>query len=247
MSDVQALIRAEETASNSEADALRLIEKGDARELKWQCGFLWHDQQIFGLHSFFIEQDVKKAKQHFHVCGRLDEFLINHFDEKILDYGIDHLSYALLSDNWQLIQRYANLRHSNYDKMIMQGGTAPAYLLQCLIKDDWAEYERVMPIMKIKTVKKFKMELDAAFYEAVAEKNKAKCEEILRVLVTPKVHKQRNQAKPLVNQFISHPALGYAKLAWLKGIEVEVDSPMIPPELLPVAPLSNYIDPYKFL
>ncbi len=207
----------------------------------------WGNFQNLGLSAFFIDNDKSRAKQFFYVCGRLDEYLIIKHDEKILDYGINHLSYALLSDCKPLIERYANLKHSLYEKTIQSGGTAPMYILQCLIKDDWAEYERVMAIMKSKTVPKFKMELDAAFYEALAERNKVKMEEVLAEFVTPKVHKQRNKNHELINEFISHPALGYAKLAWYKGIEVEVNSPLVPKELLPVKPLDHYLNPYSFL
>lgn len=61
------------------------------------------------------------------------------------------------------------------------------------------------------------------------------------------MHKLRNKHNLLLNEFISHPALGYAKLAWLKGIEVEVESSLVPKELLPVQPLGRYINEYAFL
>ncbi|MFC4263902.1 Imm49 family immunity protein [Ferruginibacter yonginensis] len=48
-------------------------------------------------------------------------------------------------------------------------------------------------------------------------------------------------------QYVSFPALGYAKLAWLKGIEVEVKSHLVPKELLPIQPLEKYEIPYDFL
>ena len=207
----------------------------------------WGNFQNFALEAFFFENDICKAKHFFYLCGKIDEYLILKHDEKILDYGINHLSYALLSDCKPLIVRYSNLKHSLYDRMIQSGATAPMYILQCLIKDDWAEYERVMPIMKNKTVPKFKMELDAAFYEALAERNKEKMEEVLAEFITPKVHKQRNKHHELINEFISHPALGYAKLAWYKGIEVNVNSPLVPKELMPIKPLDNYEDVYSFL
>lgn len=206
----------------------------------------WDNYQKFALKSFFIDNDINKTKNYFSYCGKVDELLINKYDEKILDYGIYHISYTLLSDHQDLINRYANLSHSNYDKMI-QGGTAtPMYILQCIIKEDWDAYNRTMPTMKAKTAPKFKMQLDYDFFEALAEKNKTKLEEILGQLVTPKEHKRRNKFS-LINEFISHPATGYAKLAWLKGIEVEVNSPLVPKELLPIAPLPVYTDEYDFL
>lgn len=48
-------------------------------------------------------------------------------------------------------------------------------------------------------------------------------------------------------EYISTPALGYTKLAWLKGMEIEIDHPLIPKELLPCRPLEKYEDTYDFL
>jgi hypothetical protein len=211
------------------------------------AGIVWYDHVRLALKSFFIDKDIKQAKQHFYTCGRLDEFLTTKYDNEILDYGINHLSYALLSDNEALIRRYADLRHSNYEAMIKGGGTAPMCILQCIIKDDWVEYERVMPIMKAITAKKFKMEMDAAYYEALAERNQHRMEQILSEFLAPKVHKQRNKAHELIHEFISHPAIGYAKLAWLKGIEVNLSSSLVPMELLPIKANKKYKEAYPFL
>jgi hypothetical protein len=200
----------------------------------------WQYFQIFGLKSFFIDKDPHFAKLCFYKCGLLDELLINKYDEKILDSGIVHFTYALLSDNKDLIKRYADLKHSTYAQTIKLGNAVPMYVLQCLLKDDWNDFEQAMVIMNTKTVPKFKMELDAAFYMALAEKNKTKMEQIISELLTPKVHKLRNNQQGVFGDFISQPALGYAKLAWIKGVEIEVNSPLVPKELLPVAPLPEY-------
>jgi Immunity protein 49 len=208
---------------------------------------LWGIHEIYSLKSFFIDGDIKAAKQSFSTCGQLDVFLTNEYDEKLLDYGINHLSYALLSDNKRLIDEYANLKHSNYEKSIHSGGATPMFILQCLIKDDMAEYEKAMIFMKTKTLKKFGMELDYDFYEALANRNTSKIKSVLEEFVKPVIHKRRNKYHELVNEFISHPAIGYAKLAWIKGMELYIDSPLIPHELLPVSPIDNYVEEYPFL
>ncbi len=218
---------------------MNALKEGKTNERFISMAF-WEDYQLFSLKSFFIDQDLGKAKQYWYNCGLLDLLLTTKYDEKLLDFGINHLAYALLSDDQALITEYANLRHSNYEAMIQNGTTAPMFALQCLIKEDWKEFERAMVIVKTRSARKFKMELDAEFYTALAEKNKTKMEQVIEELVSPKVHKQRNIHHVLVNEFISHPALGYAKLAWIKGIEVEINSPLIPRELLPVAPLAAY-------
>jgi Immunity protein 49 len=208
----------------------------------------WYDYEILGLHSFFFKDDILTSKQHFYTCGMLDVVGISQYNSAILEYGLNHLSYALLSDCVPLIQRYALLAHSNYEKTIQNGNATASYVLQCLIRDDWAGYERGIALMRTKALKKYpNMHLDISFYESIAEKNTAKAEAVLAEFVSPKVHKQRNKHHILLNEFISHPALGYAKLAWLKGMQVEVNSPLVPQALLPVVPLAVYKNEYAFL
>ncbi|NCU05620.1 MAG: immunity 49 family protein [Chitinophagaceae bacterium] len=201
---------------------------------------MWYDHEMFALNSCFLDKEINTAKFHFNRCGLLDEFNIKKYDDRCLDYGINHISYALLSDNFKLINRYANLKHSKHEEMLQNGMAAPVYAIQCLLTEDWNEFDRAMEIVKTKTVKKYKLMPDDQFYEAVATKNKQKCEEILAELLTTKMHKKRNKHNGLTGEFTSHPAIGYAKLAWIKGIEAEVNSPFIPKELLPVNPLESY-------
>jgi Immunity protein 49 len=220
----------------------------DSALLKSGISGAWYDYEILGLYSFFVKDDLSTAKQHFYTCGMLDVVGISQYDSPILDYGANHLSYALLSDCKPLIQRYATVSHSNYDKTIKMGIATASYVLQCLIKEDWAGYERGMDLMRTKALKKYpNMHLDISLYESIAEKDKAKAEAVLAEFVSPKVHKQRNKHHILLNEFISHPAIGYAKLAWLKGLEVRVDSPLVPAALLPVQPLAEYKNEYAFL
>lgn len=205
----------------------------------------WDMFQTFALKAFFLDKNLDFSKLCFYKCGLLAELLINKYDVKILDYGIVHLTYTLLTDNDELIKRFAHLKHSNYAEIIQTGRSTPMYILQCLIREDWSEFERAMEIMTPKIASKLKMELDVEYYRAFADKDKGKMEQILIELLAPKVHKRRNNQQ-IYSDFISQPALGYAKLAWLKGIEVVVNSPLVPRELLTVRPLEKYweLDPF---
>ncbi|MBC7891485.1 MAG: immunity 49 family protein, partial [Sphingobacteriaceae bacterium] len=81
--------------------------------------------------------------------------------------------------------------------------------------------------------------------EAILLKNVSKIEISLNNLLRPVFHKHFNPSIA-TNKIISHPAAGWAKLSWLKGMEVEVKHPLIPKELLPVQPLSEYPE-YEFM
>lgn len=212
----------------------KALSEGQTYELVLRSKF-----EIYAIKSIFIDHDLSMAKLCFYRFGMLSELAISKYNERSLEYGMHDFAYVLLSDCQELIMRYANLTNQLFELMTSRGHSTPIYLMQCILKEDWSEFERAMVIMKAKTVPRHKMELDAQFFEAIAEKNKEKAEAVLREFLTPKQHKRRNKSI-LLNQFISHPAIGYAKLAWIKGLKVEVDHPFIPKELLPVQPLPNY-------
>lgn len=52
---------------------------------------------------------------------------------------------------------------------------------------------------------------------------------------------------PLSENLMASVAMQYAKLCWLKRIEVQIDHPLIPMGLLPIKPLDHYDHVYDFL
>lgn len=221
------------------------------------CNILWNKHE-----TLFIYENVNKkleAKNHLIINGLLDEFKILNFNARLFDYGLRHICYALLSDNEQLIQRYSKLRYHqgenaklSMDEMV-QLGESPIWCntMQFFMANDNNGIDRNLNIIEVKSLKKLpKKELvlldDYEFYKALYNEDKSKMEEILEKLTSTKIHKKRNDDNVL-NKYISLPALGYAKLAWRKGIEVEVKSELVPKELLYIKPLGNYEIPYDFL
>ncbi|MDR3236012.1 MAG: immunity 49 family protein, partial [Prevotellaceae bacterium] len=204
------------------------------------------------------KSEFSLVKQNFSICALVDEFRVIEFNNRFFDYGLHHISYAILSDNEPLIQRYAMLRYQrgvnaelSMDEMV-ESGDIPIWCntVQFFMANDNAGVERNLNIIETKTLKKLpKRELglidDYEFYKALLASDKKKMEEILEKLTSPKIHKQRNDSV-ILNKFISLPALGYAKLAWRKGIEVEVKSKLVPKELLPIVPNEHYDIPYDF-
>ena len=91
------------------------------------------------------------------------------------------------------------------------------------------------------------MPLEIAFIEALRVEDKEKIEWALHGLTKPKMQKKNNNM-PILDELICHPVIGYTKLAWYKGIEVEVDSPLVPKEWLPIQQLKDeeYVD-YDFV
>ena len=204
------------------------------------------------------DKNWSNSKQHFYTASLLDEIAVAKFNSNQFSFGLRLIAYPILSDNNELITRYSKLRYQPWGKMKgmdenVSLGKSEIWCntVQFFMANDNVGIERNLNIIETKTLKKLPkkeegLKDDYEFYKALHSCDKAKMEEILEKLVSPKIHKKRND-NTLLNQYISLPALGYAKLAWRNNIEVEVSSNLIPKELLPIKPLNNYEIPYDFL
>jgi hypothetical protein len=238
---------------DTEYNSLKRISDDVAND-KWDAGNLWYANEKFALHEWFVNHNLTKTKQHFYKCGRVFEYLTKKFDASIMGHGMYYFDYLILSDNQALIERFADFTYEitpanrSHREGIEKGYyNAFIYLLQCSIKNDWVEFDRILPIVQTKVNKRYKMPLEIEFIEGLRMGDKAKIEVALKGLTQPKMHNKNNNM-PIASQLICHPVIGYAKLAWYKGIEVEVDSPLVPKEWLPIQPLKDeeYID-YDFI
>ena len=257
-----ALLTLDKLAENciaSELEKPQLVEQYKATvDLHNVASSLWQDNEKISVFNI-SKNDFAEARRRFYNCGWLDEYCLSVRNNRFFDYGLHHISFAILSDNEALIQRYAKLRYQrganaelSMDEMVAIG-ELPIWCntVQFFMANDNEGVERNLNIIETKTLKRLPkkeegLKDDYEFYKALHNGDKAKMEEILEKLVSPKIHKKRND-NPILNQYISLPALGYAKLAWRKGIEVDVNSNLIPKELLPIQPLDNYEIPYEFL
>jgi len=221
----------------------------------------------YAIFAIIDENNYEKAKSYFFNIALLDIYNINTFQSKFLDYDLPKITAVLLSDNWTYLEKvYSKLRYESFyidekteekkpllmDEMVLQGESAIwCNTVQFFMANDIQGIERNLNIIETLTLPKLpknqqELKLDYEFYKALLSKDKGKCEEILEQLVSPKIHKKRND-NAVLNKYVSQPALGYAKLAWRQGIEVEVNSHLIPKEILPIEPLDKYEIPYDFL
>ena len=79
------------------------------------------------------------------------------------------------------------------------------------------------------------------------DRDKDAVEQVITELESPQNIRRMKQYYDLRPVYFSFPGMAYAKLAWMKGLEVEIDSPYIIKELLPVQPNETYYDEYDFL
>ena len=193
----------------------------------------------------FVEKNLEKAKQCFYLYGKVMEYLCSTIEVDISPGMAQDATYTLLSDNSALITSFGTWRYNDYDKFIKKGETKR--IIQLIATKNDQEAFLVLENFFAKHRKYPFKEIDGAILQGILEKDLAKIEENLNILLTPKNHKRRNGIYPMRKDLLSFPALGFAKLAWLRGIKVDIDHPLIPKALLPIRPNSEYVDSYDFL
>lgn len=186
---------------------------------------------------------IDLAKQDFYHAARIAEFMSNVYDRRIMDNGTYQITYALLSDNEPLIHRYAFLKNlvNNETSMPYQfGNSIQNLLLNDLEKLDW-NIRCLERFVNIKQFLGFKSVIP--LLKAFKNDDEASVKECLKVMLVQ--HKKRNQ-HPFFSKYISIDTSCFTKLAWRKGFEINLDSPLVPMGLMPIRPLSRYLD-YDFL
>lgn len=162
-----------------------------------------------GLYSFFEEQDLKKAKQCFYNCGLLDAFRISQFNARLFTYDLHSIGYAMLSDNIPFVRNnYANLTFTDFyidenteeridrtmEDHVLDGDDGCVFvhtIQQFLLGNEDLVRRNIEIIERVRFGPKNQnnsMQYDVNFFKALLDKDKSRCEAILKDMVSPKIH-----------------------------------------------------------
>jgi len=223
----------------------------DAKMLQDQVrSDFWSINQYFALYHLAVENDYEAARQRFYVAGRMGEYMNNVYGQVWLPAGSFHFYYAFLSDSPDLIQRYGLLENKNcvgyrFKSCILTDA------MQRVINDDTAALEEDIAAMYAMKDKKSaplqNAEMFADVFNAILHRDSASLKTAIFALENKRFKSKMQRHVGMYEHLISHHTLGLAKLAWYKGLPVEIDSPYVPRDMLPIAPLPHYHDPYHFL
>lgn len=198
---------------------------------------------IRALYSIYINKDFIKPKENFYNAARINEFMSVKFDWRIIDSGTFPISYALLSDNEAIINRYAVLKNSINDTTNIGYQLANAVQNILLSRLDALDIN-IRNLERFVKFPKFRwwaasVEVFKGFRSANAKDIEAGLQQML------KTHAKRN-TEPLIPKFFSIDTAGYCKLAWRLGYQIDLKNDLVPIELMPVQPLLHY-EEYDFL
>lgn len=206
------------------------------------------------MYSWFGGRDLHAMRQWCYVAGKLDQ-LWYQMQENDPEWGrgFPELLKPLLSNNDALIDWFAHYDLAYDMKRAENHKTHDfwAYQANVALRGDWPRLiERCERILADPpgASREQKYLVDHHFYLALARGDIEKMNSALEEIVSPKsIHSRLDYESGFTADLISTPAVVYAKIAWRHGYKVNVDSPYIPKEWLPIEPLDHYDNHYGFL
>lgn len=209
---------------------------------------LFSHAKVHGLYSFFVQKDLVAAKQWFYLAARL-QYESRDKPGGWVVWTIADFEWALLSDSSDVISLYARLGGEEITRK-MDNPKNPEFRIshfQAAIRGNYELVERLSRelIMKCRGGNVWQKH-EAEFYLGLVEGNKEKMELALNALVEGNLLRKISR-NAISEDFLAWPAIIFAKLAWIKGYQVSINSSLVPRELLAVSPLSSYDDIYSFL
>lgn len=205
---------------------------------------------------YFRDNDMANMKQWAYLAAKA-QIMWEH--ETLNDYLTEDLLSPLISDNEEVIEWYRRFSLpyelpkdvSGGDKDDPKNWMFYRYQSWLALNARWDELgercERILAMQE--QIKKDRSYLiDHRFYLSLAKGDKAGMTAVLLEKVTPKERKTRQlQQSGITWDLIDSYATLFAKLAWRAGYELELDTPWIPQEWLPVQPLQTYEEPWPFM
>lgn len=237
-------------------DALAHLSKGTGD--RYACmGALQSNATANAMAAWFSAGSINVMKQWAYVAAKIRRAMYQLKPDGYF-HGYEHLT-PLLSDHDALILWFANFEVPFSEKGFYSNPARAArpntpdftsYQVLLALRGNWTELERRSNLFLAEMPKTRKSYVaDQRFHLALAHGDVSAMEVALAEMLDPALMKRRRDKDEsgYTQWFISTYAVIYSKIAWRHGYQVEVDSPWVPKEWLPVAPLPCYEDPYPFL
>ena len=200
------------------------------------------------LYYYFEENNIVKAKQSIYSGQKLLEFMNKLDNNKYFPIQLNKL-FFLCSDSEEVTNNFKNFdieSISNLDYRLEAGHTL-GFVVQQILKCDNEKALYYLNIYEDNYKNHSLKEYDVEILKAIIDKDKDRIQELLKVYLLPKNHDKSPEKGMLSHGLLSYEATVFAKIAWIKGIEVKIDHPLLPMELLPIKPNENYLIEYDFL
>lgn len=207
--------------------------------------------------SYFRDGGLAATKHWAYLSAKAD-IMLTHV-EAGRDYLAEELLWPLISDNEEVIDWYRQYQVPYLlppDRIAGDKDNPKSWLFYrfqswLALNQRWDELgERCERILAMQgEIKKDRAYLiDHRFYLALARGDVSAMKSVLLEKVTPVQRKRRYlQQSGITWDLVDSYTVIFAKLAWRNGYELDLDTPWVPKDWLPVKPLEKYEDPWSFM
>ena len=214
--------------------------------------FLSRKALASAIYSWFGMHDLIISKQWFYISANTLRYSININKKRgEIGLGYDQLLAPIISDNDDVINWFSHCDELFDESKIEDPHTADFFAFQYVLamRGHWkrliSRCEKLMADPPINNLRNYM--IDQVFFLALANGDIESMEEVIAELVSDQGRKTRiDDESPFTENLISTSAVIFSKIAWRNGYEVNVYSPYIPIEWLPVDPLESYRKKYPF-
>lgn len=192
-----------------------------------------------GLASFFIEHDLLGTKQHFYVFGKLLQKSQVEGWDAFATYA--PFLYGLLSDSTEIYDWLSHAELKEKDDVKTSHFHWHQFQLVLRRNDDALRETIALVAKKGRKHDKALSQAGQDFFSLLLKQDKEGLQALIEDLAKIK------SVNELEGQFLAGFAVIHAKLCWYRGIEVEIQNPLVPMALMPIEPLDAYDVEYDFL
>ena len=203
--------------------------------------------------ALLVDKDIESFRKNIYVYSKLN--LMGTDTRAYLAWNKMNLFCVLMSNNKDfldfILRTFDIIGH---EKEKYKKSEADFYLMRTILlalKGDWEEVIKRADFYSSNPSKEtgFKyFPLEFGLLRALAEKNIEKMKENINAMLEPKVARQMMYDESIFFDFYLHThVLLYLKIASYYGFDLEIESDIVPKELIDNTPAKEYPEPYEFM
>lgn len=197
--------------------------------------------------EMYLSNNIEGFKQRMSYASMTYQYCYQKYGNDWPYWNVKPYAYALLSDNIDLVDQF--LKMEIVDREYNDAPVYFNYAIRGLLNNEEELISKAIDILDEKIRKKKEVLWSRAQKKcvlAIVDKDIGMLVEGLTDFEVSKLKKQAIDAD-ICEEYLSFFSLFFAKIAWMKGMEVDHESEFIPLELLKADPLKEYTIPYWFL
>ena len=214
---------------------------------------LGHDFHQMASINLLVDKDIEKFRQNMYLSTKL--CLLGTDTRGYLRGHVKDFFSALMSNNQDILEffkKYSDILAYEKEKNFYKKSYSASFLTRTVLLALKGEWEDVILRANLYLANPSKDRKDKYYYiqfeflKALAEKNIEKMKENINAMLEPKVARQMMYDENIF--FYLHIyVLLYLKIASYYGFDLEIESDIVPKELIDSTPAKEYPEPYEFM